>query len=483
MSIPNPTIQPGRELWGAHAGSQRAFLASPMYESCYSGTRGPGKTDSLLMKFARHVGQGMGASWRGVIFRKQYKNLDEIKVKGIKLFYPVFPGVKFLKSAAEYKFVWPTGEELLLRQAEVEDDYWNFHGHEYPFVGWDELTSWPEGDLYERMKSVCRSSTRGVPRYYASSTNPYGPGHNWVKAMWWDPAPILSKSGVVIREGGEIRIRFDGDLMENTHLMAADPEYIDRLGRLKNETLKKAWRFGDWEINVGGFFDGYWDPKVHIVDTFTPPLEWPRWRAMDWGFAQPYSIGWYCQDYDKVIYKYRELYGWGGKANVGARHTAKSVAKRIWKLETNERRSKCAFIRNPADHDLWAQRGSEQSPEELMRLEGIRWMKASKGPGSRINGWDVMRTFLEDEAFKVMRCCKHFIRTVPVLMPDEDNIEDVDTDMEDHAADETRYSLTSRHKPKRQPHKAKPIKPKAFDQVAGIKIKKPQPAGIRVVRR
>lgn len=57
------------EGWAPHPGSQTLFLSSPVYETLYEGTRGPGKTDALLMDYAQHVGQGFGENWRGILFR------------------------------------------------------------------------------------------------------------------------------------------------------------------------------------------------------------------------------------------------------------------------------------------------------------------------------------------------------------------------------------------------------------------------------
>ena len=41
-------------------------------------------------------------------------------------------------------------------------------------------------------------------------------------------------------------------------------------------------------------------------------------------------------------------------------------------------------------------------------------------------------------------CCEDAIRTLPVLQHDEKNTEDLDTEAEDHAADEIRYACMSR---------------------------------------
>lgn len=49
-----------------------------------------------------------------------------------------------------------------------------------------------------------------------------------------------------------------------------------------------------------------------------------------------------------------------------------------------------------------------------------------------------------DPMLYVFKTCRDFIRTVPILQHDPDRPEDLDTDAEDHAADETRYACMSR---------------------------------------
>jgi hypothetical protein len=42
---------------------------------------------------------------------------------------------------SELRWVWPTGEELLFRFGKEESDYWDYHGQEFPFIGFNELTN------------------------------------------------------------------------------------------------------------------------------------------------------------------------------------------------------------------------------------------------------------------------------------------------------------------------------------------------------
>ena len=126
--------------------SQELALDTRCSHTLYHGARGPGKTITQLMRFRSRVGKGYGSYWRGVIFDREFKNLADLVTQSKRFFLQFGDGAKFLSSASEYKWVWPTGEELLLRHAKKPSDYDNFHGHEYPFLGWNELTKYPTSE-------------------------------------------------------------------------------------------------------------------------------------------------------------------------------------------------------------------------------------------------------------------------------------------------------------------------------------------------
>ncbi|MBD4209765.1 terminase, partial [Xanthomonas citri pv. citri] len=85
----------------------------------------------------------------------------------------IWPNAKFNESKSFW--AWPTGERLYFRQFNKPDDYWNYHGHAYPWVGWEELCNWPVDDGYKRMFSCVRSSNPEVAKRtrVRSTTNPY----------------------------------------------------------------------------------------------------------------------------------------------------------------------------------------------------------------------------------------------------------------------------------------------------------------------
>lgn len=374
-------------IWAPQPGSQTLFLTCPIFECLYEGTRGPGKTDALLMDFAREVGRGWGAEWRGVVFRREYKELADVVKKSKKWFKQIFPEARFLSALSDYKWVWPTGEELLFRTGKDEDDYWDYHGHEYPWLGFEELTNWASPAFYLSMHSVCRSSHPGVPRRLRATANPYGVGHNWVKARFIEPAP----SGHVIRMPGEReRVSIKGTIWENKILLANDPEYVKTL-EAADGAKRKAWLEGDWDIVAGGMFDDVWKRDVHVLVPFQIPTSWRIDRSFDWGSSKPFSVGWWAQSDGtearradgsavhfprKSLIRIGEWYGWNGKPNEGSKMLAVDVARGI--LERERKMGLAGRVKaGPADSAIFDTQNGNCIADD-MAMAGVRWEKQTK---------------------------------------------------------------------------------------------------------
>lgn len=451
------TIDNIKVIWQPHPGSQTIFLSSPYWETLYEGTRGPGKTDAMIMDYAQHVGQGYGEAWRGILFRQTYKQLADVVTKTKKWYRRIFPGATFNES--EFKWKFPDGEELLLRYMSKPEDYWEYHGHEYPWIGWNELTNWPTDECYEMMKSCSRSSYPGMPRKIRADTNPWGRGHHWVKQYFIDPAPPnvpiettfqnpLTNETEVVK-----RVRISGDILENTTLLTADPNYLRVLESIKDPEMKKAWRYGSWDIASGGFFGDIWNSSRNVIDDWMPPPDWKVYRSLDWGSARPFSVGfWAISDGNEApdgkfyprgaMIRFREWYGIkNGEPNTGLRMTARQVAQGIREIEQSLWENHGIKVEpGPADNQIWA-RENDKSVADDMESEHVEWEKSNK---DRHHGWQQMRYRIspDDEdapLLYVQRSCINWLRTVPLLERSEKDWDDIDTDSEDHAADETRY--------------------------------------------
>lgn len=475
--------------WAPLPGSQSLALSCPCHHILFDGTRGPGKTDAQLMRFRMTVGKGYGAFWRGVIFDREYKNLDDIVAKANRWFSACGDGARFLRSTSDYKWVWPTGEELLFRCVENVGDYWKHHGQEYPFIGWNELTKFPDSELYDMMMSCNRSSFvpeahKGpngetlpeLPLTVFSTTNPFGPGHNWVKSKFIDCAPAgvpIRRSSVVFdprigkeREVVKTQVRIFGSYRENRYLSA---EYVAELDSITDPNRRKAWLDGDWDIVAGGVIDDLWRPAVHILPRFPIPANWRLDRSFDWGSAKPFSVGWWAEANGETVqiklsdgsYKpFCPVKGslirfdeWYGSAvigsNVGLRMTAKDVAVGI--KEREKRSMSAQFISSkpwggPADNSIHnVLEGESESIATKMLSKGVAWEHSDKKAGSRINGLQLLRDRLqaaltgEGPAIYFMDNCRATIALLPVLPRDPKDPDDADSEAEDHCYDEIRY--------------------------------------------
>jgi hypothetical protein len=402
------------------------------------------------MDFAHFVGKGYGRAWRGILFRQNYPALEEVIERCFKWFPQIFPGVKY--NGAKHAWRFPAGEVLYLRYADREKDYFKYHGHEYPWIGWEELTNWPDDGLYTSMMTVCRSSHPGMPRHYRATCNPYGVGHNWVKARFIDPAP----RGVIFTDDeGRERAAIHSTLAECPQLSVNDPDYVKNLRALTGPK-REAWLYGNWDIVAGGMFDDVWDPTVHIVEPLPVPASWYMDRSFDWGSARPYSVGWWAESdgTDIVLpdgtrrptrrgdlYRIAELYGWTGKPNEGTRELAAEVARKIRQIEQQAR---WLVHAGPADSAIYA-RDNGKCIADDMAAQGVRWVAVKKDAGSRRNGWELMRNRFrnavtgEGPGLYAFSTCRQFIRTVPALPRDSRDMDDVDTQAEDHVGDDSRY--------------------------------------------
>lgn len=449
------------------------------------------------MRFRRNVGRGYGERWRGVIFDREYKNLDDLIGKS-KRWFPHLAGPKatFLSSTSALKWVWDTGEELLFRQVKRATDYWNYHGQEFPFIGWNELTKYPTPELYDMLMSCNRTSfvpeihtprtkeggyatpdgkpLPEMPLEIFATTNPYGPGHGWVKRRFIDPTepghiqrqetdvfnPRTQQREIVTRTS----VHIFGSYRENKYLT---PEYIASLENMTDENKRKAWLYGDWDIVAGGAFDDLWTPHIHIVPRFVIPKSWKIDRSFDWGSSAPFSVGWWAESNGEEarlldgrkfcpppgsLIRVAEWYGSQSiGTNTGLRLSSTAIAEGI--LAYEKKLLELGWIKTeprpgPADNSITSvvDEASETIADK-MSSAGVHWTPSDKSPGSRIVGLQLARDRLEaaidneGPALYFMDNCRAAIGILPTLPKDEDNPEDVDTEAEDHVWDEIRYRV------------------------------------------
>jgi hypothetical protein len=405
------------------------------------------------MDYLQGVGKGYGSAYRGILFRESFPQLSDVISRTKKYFTQIYPEAKFLGSNGVIKWVGPEGEELLFRHIKRADDYWNYHGHEYPWIGWEELTNWPTIECYESMKACNRCSIEGVPIKYRATCNPWGAGHSWVKRYFIDPAPPMTK---LINESGQIRMRIHGHISENRILLRANPDYIKELESISDPHKRKAWYDGSWDIAAGGFFEGIWDPNKHIIKPFTIPKTWKYVIGFDWGSQKPASLGIWVKSDGSILPDGRS-YPKGSLIRVSEWYIAEKDNKGITVPDKglrldNEQLAKGIYDRTKdlpisqwiADPAIFR---DQTGPSIAKQFNNICKLPFKPADNERVAGWQSLIKLMaeakkdnpEYPGLWVFNTCRDWIRTVPTLMRDERNIEDIDSNSEDHIADETRY--------------------------------------------
>lgn len=365
------------------------------------------------------------------------------------------------------------------------DDASKYQSAEFAAIGIDELTK-NDVETFTFLRMRLRwPGLKDEECPFIGATNPGGIGHNYVKALWMDQNfPIEFIKPVDYRKSFAY---VPSKAEDNPHLDAA---YWQMLGTLPPH-LRGAFKDGSWDIFVGQAFQE-WSRTYHVIE---PPVGKlvpegrPIYMTFDWGFGKPFSIGWWWIDSDGRKYRFNEWYGWNGTPDQGLRLTDSEIAEGIIKREQAMGFTvKEGTVLNPqitrlCDPTCFNKkpdyRGGGQGPStaEIFMNMGLTMRP---GDPSRMLKWRQFHEHLrvprdsEEKVcgvpmLQVYSTCHHFIRTVPSLITDPNNVEDIDSAGEDHCGDEA--SLLFMYRPITQlPRHEDNIRrmPKGIDEVARL---------------
>lgn len=451
-----------------HERQTQAFLTDAT-EVLYGGAAGGGK--SHLMRAAAIAWCTDIPGLQVYIFRRISDDLSKNHMEGPSGFPALLNEwvqaghVKIRYSPTTIEF-W-NGAKIHLCHCQYEKDRFKYQGAEIHVLMIDELTHFTD-TIYRYLRGRCRMGAlklaekyRGLFPRVVCGSNPGGVGHNWVKATFIDAAPVMEIVQQPKIEGGMRRQYIPAKLSDNPTLAETDPDYIDRLEGLGSPELIRAMRDGDWDIVSGGMFDDLWHRSVHVLKPFDIPASWRVDRGFDWGSSKPFSVIWFAESDGTTatmadgtqrhfprgsIFAISEWYGWNGKPNEGCKMLAVDIADGIVERES---RFPYKVKAGPADTSIFDTQNGMCIADD-MKKRSVSWSKADKSPGSRKNGWEMLRKMLKQAlgnelpGFFVFDTCAHVIRTLPVLPRDARDADDVDSDAEDHAPDVIRYRVSAK---------------------------------------
>jgi PBSX family phage terminase large subunit len=448
---------------------QRLFFESQKRFIGYGGARGGGKSWAVRAKAVLLCFKHKGI--KVMIVRKSYPELTENHINPLKeLLKCGMPGspAKYNDSKKEMRFA--NGSRILFRYCDTEKDVDRYQGTEVDVEFLDEATQLSETQIKKIV--ACVRGVNGFPKRVYYTCNPGGQSHGYIKRLFIDKKYELG-------EYPEDYTFIQSLVTDNKALMESNPDYLKQLEALPHK-LKEAWLNGRWDVFEGAYFEEFRetpDPQMcheygisvedamaerrftHVIEPFEIPSDWKIYRSYDWGYGKPFSCAWWAVDYEGVAYRIIELYGCTQTPNEGVKWSNKEQFDKIAEIEREHRWLKGKRIQGVADPSIWDGSHGISAAEEAEKHQ--LWF--DPGINDRVPGWMQVRERMKfDENGKAMiyffNTCKAIIRTMPLMMFDEHKVEDLDSDLEDHACDEVRYFCMMRPiSPRQIETKLKPL--------------------------
>lgn len=444
--------QEAEVIFKPNEGPQTEFLAASEREVLYGGSAGGGKTIALIADPMRYF---HNPNFNGLILRRTTDELREIIWKTQELYTKAFKGAKWQERKSQWVF--PSGARLWLTYLERDEDVLRYQGQAFSYVAFDELTQHSTPFAWNYMRSRLRTTDPTLPTFMRATTNPGGPGHQWVRRMFIDPSPANKPFAATDLESGEPMLypenspkagqplfyrRFiPASLYDNPYL-AEDGQYEANLLSLP-EMQRRQLLEGDWAIAEGAAFSEFRE-KDHVVEPFDIPPDWRRFRSCDYGYSSYSAVHWFTIDpaYETLIV-YRELYV--------SKHTGRDLAKAVIEAEQGE-----SISYGILDSSCWHNRGQigPSIAEEMISM-GCRWRPSDRSAGARVAGKNRLHELLKvDEdtgqaGIVFFNTCRQIIADLPTIPSDPKGTDDIDPRYKsDHAYDSVRYGVMSRPRSK-----------------------------------
>lgn len=418
---------------GSPQPKQVLFLRAAKRHVGYGGARGGGKSWAVRTKAKILAARYAGI--RQLIVRRTYAELTNNHINILR--QECADMARYNDKEKTLKFC--NGSVIQFMYCSRDSDCDHLQGVEYDIIYFDEATQLSE--LQMKTITACLRGVNDFPKRVYYTCNPGHQGHQYIKRIFIDKTYLDG-------ENPDNYEFIQASVEDNIALLEADPEYKQRLEALPFR-LREAWLYGKWDVFAGQVFDDFVDDpahyddrtNTHVINPFPVPLGWAVYRSYDYGYDKPFSCGWWAVDYDGRLYRIAELYGCTGEPNEGVHWPIDKQFDEIKRIEREHPYLKGRDIRGVADPAIWRKGIDGISIEEVAARHGIYFQP---GDNARIPGWMQCHYRLQfDEHgipnMYVFNTCKHFIRTIPLLQYSETVAEDVNSDGEDHIADEWRY--------------------------------------------
>lgn len=262
---------------------QAEFLALSCREAMYGGAAGGGKSDALLMAALQYVDH---PNYSALILRRSFRDLNQADAIMTRS-QSWLRGTRARWNGNDYRWTFPSGATLTFGYLKTLTDKYQYQGTAFQYVGWDELTQFPEQDYRYLFSRLRRLEGSTVPVRMRAATNPGGIGHEWVRRRFIEP-------------GAAHRVFVPARLDDNPSLDKT--EYLEALAEL-DATTRAQLEKGVWVRDAEGLVYHFSDER-NVVDA-APDCP-NKLLALDFGVTAPTSfniLGW--RDHDPTVYVLR----------------------------------------------------------------------------------------------------------------------------------------------------------------------------------
>lgn len=434
--------------WTPQPGAQTLAFLCPCDIILFGGKRGTSKSFTAIGRQIKGA-HDHGADWNGIIFRRKYDDLAEMRRQWDQLIREGLPAERIGGDRQMNSIRFANGAKVTLAAVQHRNQIDDYVGQQYTEVCIEECTKFP---FFAQLMNAVLGSTRsaaGVKCSIFCTGNPGGPGHAQVKEFF---RIYRNPTGKPFTMDGSTKmsvVYIEGHLEENRRLVDADPNYKARLQSITDPILRKAWLEGDWNVEIGLAFT--FIERCHVIEGDpVVPQGATIYTTYDYGFGAPFSWAWWFIDNDGRLHRFAEWYGSTGVPDEGLRLTDEQVAEGIRDREAKlglagrtfyRIGSQDCFSKKPdykgggqgeSTAEVFAKYGLVMQPADVDRAQKIRRFRERLRVKTDSDG-----NMIERPMLVTYRTCKDFIRTIPAIPVDENNIEDVDGDSEDHTYDDS----------------------------------------------
>lgn len=256
---------------------QAEFLKLDCLEALYGGAAGGGKSDALLMAALQYAHV---PGYSALLLRRTYADLSlpgAIMDRAKEWLIP--KGIAW--NDKDKRFTFPSGASLTFGYLDNERDRYRYQGAELQYIGFDELTQFPEQWYRYLLSRLRRMRGEPVPLRARCASNPGGIGHDWVRRRFVD--------------GVDSGRSFVPATLDDNPFLDRDA-YRLSLAQL-DPTTRAQLLDGTWVRDSGGLVYGRFDDTRNQTSQ-APPLD-DYALGIDYGFTDATAfavLGWRAHD-------------------------------------------------------------------------------------------------------------------------------------------------------------------------------------------